>query len=395
MCRVTQCPHRMSVVRLLRRSAKVYSAPGMVPKKPCGKDPHRPTITGILFPQTPVHTADQDDEQLQLRHRDPTDSTVPSYDIGRGDVARTLKPSSMGLGCMVPSATNEIDVTLHYGTYDRTKNGMTTYRRKQHTESYTLYLGQEPVSLESNPQHILKHTVRDGADGKILNVFLVNGIQAKTRTMTRDCLFQPRITLELRDTGFLDAGSKIGAEQDELRAMLFRDQRIFATGYGCSAMWDEAGSQPPRKIWTEFIPYKTVQSVRPRNLTIEGLSMETLACVREHEEFKDLLEPIAVSYEEWIRGLESRLPSLPADHHKAAREQVSRCHEALRRIRKGIRTVSTDGIAGDAFVFANKAMHMQHVWGTWARKTPKPAGWTDTNRSTTRLAGASSNWRFC
>ena len=359
---------RGEVVEEIRKS---ILGPRYGPQETLREGPTSAYHTGILFPQVSGHVAGQDGEPLRPPQHDPADSTVPSYDIGRGDVARTLKPSSMGLGCMVPSATNEIDVTLHYGTYARTKNGKTTYHRKQHTESYTLRLGQEPIPLESNPHHLLMHTVRDGADGKFLNVFLVNGVRAGARTMTRDCLFQPRITLELPDTNFLDAGSKVGAEQDKLRAMLFRDQRIFATGYGCSAMWDEAGSQPPGKIWTEFIPYKTVQTVRPRDLPIEGLSMETLACVLEHKEFKDLLEPIAVSYEAWIRGLESRLPLLHADHHKAAREQVFRCREALRRIRAGIKAVSTDGVAGEAFVFANKAMHMQHVWGTWARKNSK------------------------
>ena len=202
-------------------------------------------------------------------------------------------------------------------------------------------------------------------------MFLVNGVPAKTRTMTKDCLFQPRITLEMHDAGFLDAGSKTGTEQDELRAMLFRDQRIFATGYGCSAMWGEAGSRPPKKIWTEFIPHKTVHTVRPRNLPLEGLSMETLANVRDYREFKGLLEPIATSYETWIQSLEDRLPSLPAEHHKAAREQVSRCRGALRRIYAGIEAVSTNGAAGEAFAFTSKAMHMQQVWGRWARENSK------------------------
>ena len=95
------------------------------------------------------------------------------------------------------------------------------------------------------------HTEDDGdlSSGIVLSVFLSNAMKkypgggpgSKDKKCER-ILFQPSITLSGKEGSFVDSGTTADRRllmPDEIPLeMMYRGQKVYARGYGCSADWD-------------------------------------------------------------------------------------------------------------------------------------------------------------
>ena len=107
------------------------------------------------------------------------------------------------------------------------------------------------------------------------------------------------------------------------------------------------------------------------------LDMADLAALQMGQ-FAAALAPLAAAYEGWIAAQEARLATpLPdlAPFASEAAGNLDACRTALARIRTGIALLDSDPRAAQAFVFANRAMHMQRVRSIFTRliRQGKPA----------------------
>jgi hypothetical protein len=76
------------------------------------------------------------------------------------------------------------------------------------------------------------------------------------------------------------------------------------------------------------------------------------------------LEPIVVSYEEWIESQSKRISDPDEDlseYKTVGSEALDRCRETLKRIKLGIELLESDAEAAEAFQFANRAMWLQRT----------------------------------
>ena len=340
------------------------------PEEMVSESPTLVYLSGILFPRNhPVDADDEEQSELFVKGEED-DEPASRYNTYAGQ-----KPSSFGLTCSMSNSEEAVKVNLEYGVYSRINN---QYWRKPYAESFTLRLDEEePQPLEANEQFLLKHTVRRRGDNYILSVFVVNSIVKKGARMRSigDCIFQPKITLQSTEPEkkiFIGIPSSPTHSDDdsELLEMLFRDQKNFAMGHGCSAQWDSAAGESgaAATIRTEFVPHQRIPTIQTRKVDdMDGLDMKVLYSTPDQSEYRSLLEPIAAEYEEWIHNtLEAGLDRIPSQHRSAAERQIVECQNALRRIREGIDTVSSDRIAGKAFAFANRAMRLQRARSSWA-----------------------------
>ena len=363
---------------------------------PFSENPMAGYLSGVISPRhTPL---DQEDSEKNYTASggDGDDSPAEHVSAGMG-----LKPSSFGLSCVVSEGTSRVLANVKYGRYSHTKDRNEFYR-SQLEEEFTIILDKESESqpFASNPNFLLRHSVRRSQGVIILNVFVVNNhVQKSPRgPMVDTCIFQPSIVLTAQngtDKIFLDRPDARTDDRNDhdslLFDMLFRDKYNFATGYSCAAEWneEEAECRAVSRIWTSFIPKHTVPNIRPREMEADGLYMKNLYRVSELREYRTLLLPVAAEYEKWIEELELKADSLPDPFKDAARRQAKQCRSALMRIKRGIEIVSSDAVAGRAFSFANRAMLLHQSYGKWARQ----------NREAGRVNGGepakySGKWRL-
>lgn len=344
------------------------------------ENPTRTYLTGILFPQETSMDEETTNRTSQADDiNEDTSDEWYTHNVG-------VKPASFGLTCTMSAGTAHVLARVDYGTYQREKDGM--YRRIAHSQTFTIPLDktfQKAEAFDDDPDIRLKYSVRPGPHGITMSVFVINSHYRQNRSSVQDHVFQPQITLTATDeTGkifrgnqsdtMLDADPGRVDDDSKLFGMLFRNKWVFAIGHGCAVEWHgiDAGIGAASVIQTTFVPTHTVSGIGPRTLKADGLSMKQLYEISDMSQYRDLLTPIADTYERWIHEtLESRLGTLPQSFRKTAQKQIDECRAALRRIRRGIKIVSTDDTAKEAFAFANRAMLLQQSYGTWARKNVK------------------------
>ena len=374
---------------------------------PSSESPLRGYMSGILFPQRSPHDDDVDYMGAGMWAggvgRDNADDGSPdagdnpAADAG-GAALAAVNLSSFGLTCTVLQDAKKITATVDYGTYVDTGANATggeagrkaarSFRRIPHTERLEVAVdgGSGSIPLSDRPEFMLRYATspRRGGRGTTLRIFLVNTLVHRNSHLpaVSACVFQPRITLSAHDgTSRVFVGGRDTAQDPGMRdpdsalfEMLFRDKIHMATGHCCAVEWDEAEASAHgavRSLATTFVPRYDMQHIGPRESAAAYLDMEALA-VAGMREYEDMLSPLADEYEEWIRDkLESGVASLPHEYRDAAARQVAECRSALRRIRAGIRIISTDEDAAAAFAFANGAMRLQMQHSQWAEQTQK------------------------
>jgi hypothetical protein len=333
--------------------------------------------SGVLYPkETPIQNEEKEDDRSTSRG-DETESEQIIPNIG-------LKPSSFGLTCAVKSDCKEIQVKINYGLYEKIDNVKSKrksyqYQRNPFSVVKTIKIGdneENTIFVDNERTLLLKYYIRKQNNSLIVTVFLLNeniSHADEFKNIYRKCFFQPKIKLLSKNDEeiFIDSSDQINKKSDNedemLLQLLFNSKKNFAVGHGCAVKWDVL-EQSNARSWLEttFLPQYEVPVIEPFDMNFEGLFMEKLFKVEKFSEYKDLLEPIANTYEKWINSLDEKMKEVPKGFEKTAGNQKRECENALSRIREGIKLVSENKIAGEAFAFTNHVMYLQRAHGQWA-----------------------------
>jgi len=151
-------------------------------------------------------------------------------------------------------------------------------------------------------------------------------------------------------------------EEEQSTALLYRNKRTYAIGHGCAANWSLGANQTAQKVIADPLPAHEIVSLTPNIYKVEDdgrrvrvtVSMEELA--NWSEAGRAQVGTVLDLYEEWIAARKSEISSLPLQFQHAAKRHMSKCDEAMDRMRKGWDLASEDPIANRAFRLANQAM---------------------------------------
>ena len=392
---------------------------GLEEELPKSEDPTQSYLSGILFSRMSGTDPEEDEqEQTELEGGDSDDDSQEE----RVSTMANLRQSSFGLTCTVPNDTSRIRVHIKYGTYDlvpkiakgdKDINGILAaedvaededvreaaggrrnpmvYRRTQHSETHEILMDafapQGNISLDTNKKFALRYYTKEYERGRSLSVFVVNNHvwDGSRKDEFKRCMFQPKIVLSAHDGDKIFLDNKVrggqnsggmdesGRRDSALFELLFRKRSNFATGHGCAVQWgDGAEGDMVSTLETTFVPEHTVPKIRPSEMDVTGLDMGVLFKVTDMAEYHKLLSTVADKYETWItEELEAKVKTLAPEFQDAAVAQIRECREALGRMRRGIKIVSTNKEAAEAFAFANGAMYLQMSYGRWARENVK------------------------
>jgi hypothetical protein len=228
------------------------------------------------------------------------------------------------------------------------------------------------VKIISRPQ-------KDGTS--LLTVCLINRTESLgNEKLDSLCLFQSAFNVFFKkDDKILSSilpypeGENFDSLDDEEKsiALLYRNNKTFAIGHGCSADWGEVNENKVSMVKTEFIPTYETKSMTPDIRREDGseikVSMKDLAGLNTNNDGFSQLEEIIKLYRSWIQKQRERVHTLDPKFHKVANNNLNICEECADRMENGLNYIKSDPDALKAFQLANHAILLQQISGTEKR----------------------------
>lgn len=344
-------------------------------------------ICGKLYPQN-TQVSQEEIEYYGTSDGDEEDYEVPI------NLCYSNRPSSMAMTFTVRPGVKKLTGEVSFAWYvpeepeeiDKKYSLHKNWRRHTETLPVEINLDTEQqcqvVSLKQGLElHTYHHKVlRDGM--RTITLALVNTAKQHMDRLSNcaSTWFQPRIVVKGTDIDpepFVARNFNSGSRQDmELLnlEMLYRYNRVFATGHGCSVDWKSSGDFAS-EIWTEIIPSVDVRQMEPARYIREDLLTFSFLAEGSAEDVSAGLRGLADSYEKWIDEKESSIKNLPDIYHEVALKNITACRESLERIRAGIALLESDILVWKAFQLTNQAMLLHRTRKAQEHKPGEGPGW--------------------
>jgi hypothetical protein len=364
---------------------------------PPGTSPAERYLLSRLVPRdAPVDqsTADDDgtaDDPALVEREVSGDSDADDTDVESEAAVRagSMAASSIGLSFMVPGDVDAVVVDASWGRYERvasevheTEQGRprTVWKRRPCGGAVEVRLDAE-VSGESlipEPEFegvVVRYTVRHRGRLRVMDVALVNAQPGVAKTPDTARLYQVRLSVTAldgyaaifaghNDPEFTDPP---GGRDDELAhlALLHRRVRGYAHGRQCAV--DAGVRHGEDRAWrlaTTCFPAAEVPLVVPGEVPGLVLDMSALGSPElARDGLVRVLRPLAAGYRAWLDGQERRIADDPeiARYSPAGEEALDRAREVADRLDRAVDLLRDNGVAREAFRFANQAMALQRV----------------------------------
>lgn len=338
-------------------------------------------LVGMLAPRGSVGLPETFDEQ----DMGIDDGEESSDDATPSKASSSMLPSSIGLSFTVDLACEQLEVQVRWGHYRREKGSddqqdLRFWQRHQIDRTMLLPLRSGklgPIVVDPDfPLVVLQGTIRHRLNGWSITLFLVNQQEEPRAAIDSSWLFQPEIVVRAPNDEAIFSRRPLAAKRNELEeqlmAMLYRNQLEFAVGHGVAVearKADNGQGDRASELRTVVIPsYDVPRTSQPNEndyplLANLELDMRKLAEVPDGG-FGAVLAPLTQAYSAWIESLQARLDNPSPDlagFVDVGREAVRRCQNALKRIQAGIELLDRDGQVAQAFRFANSAMADQRM----------------------------------
>ena len=353
-------------------------------------------VLGLLFPAR-SESLEQDDSDTPDSVGGSSRPGAYNMNTGRGSddaVEREQSPhwlpSSIGIMCRAVDGAGSIAATVSFATYERTDSG---WLRIPVSRTLKLNVAGENVINDRDGKALAKVTWSSNNDGSpskstTLSVFLSNAMDQYSGRGpgSRDArcariLFQASIRLDGKKGSFVDAGPTVDRRlliPDEVPLeMLYRDRRVYARGYGCSADWDRNGPLP-LFVFTEAIPHyqsKRIDYESGKHSALpRSIDMVDIDEAKSPQALYNLLQDMPKKYTRWIQDEESKVQGIESGEFRAAVAKNARHAAAARdRMIDGLEILRdpANHDVYDAFKMANHAMLLQRIRYTQAIERAK------------------------
>lgn len=357
-------------------------------------------LVGLLAPQKRLVTQEEAAAQQDTTviadagsaEEDSTDIITPPIN--------TMFPSSLGLTFCVDSQCHAITIQASWGRYEREESQVIFKENGDPIRVWRRYpmTGKTPIELSVNqsihwvvnpeqaPEVYVDGTVRrlDNQEW-IISLFLVNAQTEPSKNRDRAWLFQPELKVTAVDTSNpaifvrkpiskpISMLNHLNQQENQLMAMLYRDQIEFAVGHGTSVIAKKANDTATKAIslTTSMIPrYEVAKTQPPSVAEIPELADLVLDMQKLAEINPETLYSLTQAYENWLKEQYQQLeidPSL-ATYQETATKSLAECQKTLTRIQAGINTLINNPEAREAFAFMNRAMWQQRIHSIYSEK---------------------------
>jgi Helicase conserved C-terminal domain len=316
---------------------------------------------------------------------DAADTDVESEATVR---AGTMAACAIGMSFSVPVDVDAVLVTAEWGRYQRvpsevheTEQGRprTVWKRYPAGGTVTVPLDADDSDrLVPDPEQegvVLRYTVRHRDRRRVVELALVNAQRPVKSLPDTVRLYQVRFTVTAADgQGAIfighndpDLGNAPSGHDDELLhlALLHRAKRDYAHGRQCAVDAEvRPGEVRARRLSTTCFPAAEVPLVEPGSVPGVVLDMARLGSPElARDELERALRPLSTGYRAWLSEQEARLTAdrEVARYAPAGEQALARVRAMADRLDRAINLLRDEGIAREAFRFANQAMALQRV----------------------------------
>ena len=371
---------------------------------------------GILFPiSAPKVDSDSND--------DDSGSNDEEDSIDDQESEPFFKQNSIGLKTEISKGTKKIKIKINYGKYIRNKDGFWE-RHELDSKKQNHEIDFSKQNSQDNKFEIKDDSGKDESriwwkiyNNSVLSIFLENpktwiqydnksekakkiaekredeiiDFEQSQKGNNENTIFQPSITLETVDNpntfkSVSPNSEFFTPEEDELFDMLYREKKVFASGYGCAAEWED--SQSPQYIQTSIIPIfheaEIAKASEDQNDPLKPCSVDMLdlSCFDNFEDDESnrkiiirKLEPLVVQYRQWITQKQTDVKKTFTDPNffGMANKNLKNCESVLERIEDGLELLkdSKNDKILKAFILTNRAMLYQRLHFDFALKNFK------------------------
>ena len=326
----------------------------------------------------------------------------------RRSAKKSFFPSSMGLSFLVAEGVDAVDVTIRWGDYRYVEDACRDDGRNDDTpdsaapsdgtegaadRAVVRSEGQASTWWQRTPREVEVRVTLGGADdpyqepvpgfqglildavarsvsaatfaGRIpsgtrsVSLFLVNG-RPPGDDKARDKAFAFQAELEVRSAvPFVPRPDPRGASGDDsderISDLHYTDTPEYAAGHGVSADWHLVAGAC-RLLRTTWIPTAEVETTETVEVPGVELAMAALGELSDGGAAERALTPLVTGYRAWIYEQDAGLTDLTGERRETAEELVFHARAAANRMERGIRVLSQDADALDAFRVANRAV---------------------------------------
>ncbi|WP_405933735.1 DISARM system helicase DrmA [Streptomyces sp. NBC_00827] len=310
----------------------------------------------------------------------------------------SMAASALGLSFVVPANVAAVMVKAEWGRYERgtsevhvTEQGRPrkVWRRRPAGGPVEVRLDTDtvldPVPPDAEqPEVTLRTVVRHRGNRRIVDVSLINSQAAPASMPDTARLYQVRLTVTALDG---DSSVFLGHNDPELGdrpsssdperlhlALLHREQRDYAHGRQCAVDAEvHPGDVRAWRLRTTCFPAADVRLTVPGDTSgMPGLVLDMArlgSAELARDELVRALRPLATGYRSWLAEQARRIEedSEIGAYADAARPAFVRAGEIADRLDRAIDLLRDDGVAREAFRFANQAMALQRVRGEVVR----------------------------
>jgi hypothetical protein len=316
---------------------------------------------------------------------DSDDSDVESEAVVRSG---SMAASAIGLSFIVPDDTDTVLAEATWGRYERapsevheTEQGRprTVWKRSQCGGRVEVPLDEEgSASLVPDARQegvVVHYTVRHRGRRRVVELALVNGQPAPGAAPDTARLYQVGLTVTALDgdrpifAGHNDpelGDLPSGRDDERLHlALLHRRQREYSHGRQCAVDADvRDGEDRAWRLATTCFPAAEVPLVMPGRVPGLVLDMARLGSPElARDELVRALRPLASGYRAWLDTQHARLgaDAEVVRYAPAGEQALEAAREVAARLDRAIDLLRDNGIAREAFRFANQAMALQRV----------------------------------
>ena len=362
--------------------------------------PNEIYVLGLLFPHDTEPEADDFDTPDSAGGKGDHFDGHGDSGTGRGsddaperEHASQHLPSSIGIRCRVAPNAGEIAAEVKFATYEKTASG---WKRNPETRTVSVFGDGKKDVVNADGNAIARLTWRtedddDPSGSVILHVSLSNAMkqyhgagQGSKDERCERILFQPSIRLSGKAGSFIDSGATAGRRllmPDEIPLeMLYREQKVYARGYACSADWDRGGARPAY-VFTDLIPHYQSKWIEFESESddsfLDPIDMVDIHEAANPQELYDLLKDIPEKYSRWISTEESAVQNIDNDDFRAAlSDNIRQCNRIRERIADGLEFLRDEKNCDvyDAFKITNRVMLWQMSRYRWAGHRFKSGG---------------------
>lgn len=366
------------------------------------EEPLSAYVTGVLHARRRTRGAVRDDAEAEADDVAPPESRNEDAPDTGISLARTQKPSAMGLTFSVdPTVVDHVRVDIAAARYEpvddqgRPTVARRVERRSTETDpnrwkrrplaprSVTIPLAGPVPELDPIGECLELRVRRRRPDehGLVaLTVSLVNTkVVERVDFLDPFCWFQPHILVTTERAAIVDrTGRRPSGLQDPdlvVGDLLHRFAPSFAVGHGCSVEWPSWIAPPPGEVpahrartdsvTTTWVPSREVL-LTESNPDFGDVGMTDLASGPTEDVIRKL-QALVDAYDRWVVERRTEADTLHGtDFEEAADDRVEDCARAARRMRSGIELLRDDQVMR-AFRLANETMAEQRARSAWIR----------------------------